>query len=117
VVEDTEATRRLVELSLSLDGLQVVQRADGHSGLDAALEIVPDVVVLDVALPGIDGWEVLQRLRAEPRTQSVPVVMITAHDTAELRTQADVSQANAFIGKPFDINHLREVVLGLILGA
>lgn len=114
VIEDAGATRRLVELSLSLEGFNVVQRADGLSGFDAATELLPDVVVLDVALPGIDGWEVLQRIRADPRSRALPVVMVTAHDTAEARNQAMVAEADAFIGKPFDVNHLRRVVANLV---
>lgn len=114
VIEDADATRRLVELSLSLEGFNVVQRADGLSGFDAAMELLPDVVVLDVALPGIDGWEVLQRIRADPRSRAIPVVMVTAHDTAEARNQAMVAEADAFLGKPFDVNHLRRVVANLV---
>jgi two-component system cell cycle response regulator len=114
VIEDADATRRLVELSLSLEGFNVVQRADGLSGFDAAMELLPDVVVLDVALPGIDGWEVLQRIRADARSRAIPVVMVTAHDTAEARNQAMVAEADAFLGKPFDVNHLRRVVANLV---
>ena len=113
VIEDAAATRRLVELSLTLEGFEVLQRADGISGLEAALQFRPNVVVLDVALPGIDGWEVLRRMRADLQAQTIPVVMITAHDTPQTRKQAEFDQADAFVGKPFDINYLREVVTTL----
>ncbi len=85
--------------------------------MDAALKFRPNVVVLDVALPGIDGWEVLRRMRADPHAQTIPVVMITAHDTAETRKLAEFDRADAFVGKPFDINHLRAVVAKFGRGA
>lgn len=96
-----------------MDGFRIIQRGDGPSGLVAAQESLPAVILLDIALPGMDGWEVLEKLRADPRTEHIPVVVITAHDTAESRSHADVSRANAFVGKPFDINQLRALVARL----
>lgn len=107
VVEDAFATRRLVELAMTLDGYDVTQREDGPSGLEAALKLIPDLIVLDIALPGMDGWEVLRALRADAKTQHIPVLVITAHDTAETRYKADHAQADGFVGKPFDLDQLR----------
>lgn len=114
VIEDAFPTRRLVELSLAYEGFDVIEREDGPSGLEAAQTLIPDLIVLDIALPGMDGWELLSKLRADPQTEHIPVVVITAHDTAETRTRADQSHADGFIGKPFDLNQLRNEVNKLI---
>lgn len=114
VVEDADATRRLIEVSLTIDGFDVVQRIDGASGLEAARSLRPDLVVLDIALPEMDGWEVLAQLRSDPTTKDIPVVVVTAHDTAESRSKADYATADAFIGKPFDLNKLRSAIIDLV---
>jgi DNA-binding response OmpR family regulator len=116
VIEDAFATRRLVELSLTLDGFDVTHREDGPSGLETALTLIPDLIVLDIALPGMDGWEILNAIRADSKTQHIPVIVITAHDTAETRTKADRSNADGFVGKPFDLDSLRNEVNRLIGG-
>jgi len=110
VVEDSEATRRLIELSLSIDGFNVEQRDDGESGLEAAKALLPDVIVLDIALPAMNGWEVLTHLRGDPATRDIPVVVVTAHDSDAIRTKAHTETADAFIGKPFELTVLRTTV-------
>ena len=114
VVEDAEATRRLIEVSLTIDGYNVIQRVDGESGLEAAKNERPDLIVLDIALPGIDGWMVLELLRSDRITRDIPVLVVTAHDSAETRSKADFATADAFVGKPFDLNHLRKAVVSLL---
>lgn len=114
VIEDAYSTRRLVELSLASEGFEIIQREDGPSGLEAAVTLIPDLIVLDIALPGMDGWEILSNIRSDPTTEHIPVVVITAHDTAETRTKADHSQADGFVGKPFDLDHLRKEVNRLV---
>jgi len=106
----------MVEMALTLEGYEVIHREDGVSGLEAALALTPDLIVLDIALPGMDGWEVLRSVRTDSRTQNIPVIIITAHDTAESRSQADLANADAFVGKPFDLNQLRDAVNQLIAG-
>lgn len=110
VVEDSEATRRLIELSLSIDGFSVEQRDDGVSGLEAAKALLPDVIVLDIALPAMNGWEVLTHLRSDPGTRHIPVVVVTAHDSDAIRSKAHTEAADAFIGKPFELTVLRTTV-------
>ena len=114
VIEDAFPTRRLVELSLAYEGFDVIEREDGPSGLEAALTLIPDLIVLDIALPGMDGWEILSRLRADPKTEHIPAIVITAHDTAETRSKANHSHADGFVGKPFDLDQLRNEVNKLI---
>ena len=109
VVEDAEATQRLIEMTLTFEGWEVEVAGDGETGLEAAFRQTPDLVVLDIALPNIDGWQTLEALRRHPNTASVPVIVITAHDSAESKTRADIATADAFLGKPFDVEALRRL--------
>jgi len=82
-------------------GFDVISEMNGQAALDAAIEDPPDVMVLDVMLPGLDGLEVLRRLRADPRSASLPVLMLTAKGQREDRETAIGAGANLFITKPF----------------
>jgi len=114
VIEDSDPTRRLIELCLRTEGYDVVHRIDGETGLEAARGLVPDVIVLDIALPGIDGWEVLEQLRNDDVTSAIPVLVATAHDSPLTRQKADTATADAFVGKPFDLTHLRTAIADLL---
>ncbi len=82
-------------------GFDVTTEADGQAALDAALDAPPEVVILDVMLPGLDGFEVLRRLRADPRGDGLKIVMLTAKGQREDRETALESGADLFITKPF----------------
>ena len=114
VVEDSPVIRRLIEVCLRDSDGQIVTREDGPSGLLAVSTESPDLVVLDIGLPGMDGWEVLSAIRAQPETRKVPVVVLTAHAEEETRRKADEGGADAFITKPFPPNELRDKVLALL---
>lgn len=112
VIEDVEATSRLLEVTLTMDGFDVIVCADGITGLEAALTVSPDVLLLDIGLPGMDGWEVLRQLRADPGGRHIPVLVITAYDFAESKTKS-AAEADGVLGKPFQISHLRAEVAAL----
>jgi two-component system alkaline phosphatase synthesis response regulator PhoP len=78
VIEDDPATQRLVDYSLKQEGYEVITASDGPDGIKKALEELPDLVILDVMLPGLDGFEICYRLRAEPTTAKLPILMFTA---------------------------------------
>ena len=114
VVEDSAVIQRLISVCLRPSGVEVETRADGPTGLEAALENPPDLLILDVGLPRLDGWQVLDRLRADPRTQQLKVLVLTAHAQEETRERADRGGADAFITKPFRPDDLRRVALELM---
>ena len=114
LVEDSPVIRRLIEVCLRAEDLEVVTREDGPSGLEAVTTESPDLVVLDIGLPGIDGWQVLEAIRSRPETRDMPVLVLTAHAEGESRRRADQGGADAFITKPFQPNHLRKAVLELV---
>ena len=87
----------------------------GEAGLEVAEIDSPDLVVLDIALPNMDGWQVLKTLRDSPATASIPVIVVTAHDTAESKSRADIATADAFLGKPFDVEALRRLAKSQLL--
>ena len=114
VVEDSAVIRRLIEVCLQPANLDIVMREDGPSGLAAALEGSPDLLVLDIGLPEMDGWEVLDRLRSDPKTRNLPVLVLTAHAEEESRRRASEGGADSFVTKPFQPNDFRQEVLSLL---
>ncbi len=114
VVEDSAVIRRLIEVCLRAADLEIVTRDDGKSGLQAVGSESPDLVVLDIGLPGMDGWEVLDRIRGDETTAEIPVVVLTAHAEEESRRRASEGGADAFVTKPFQPNDFRSTVLSLL---
>ena len=114
VVEDSPVIRRLIEICLKTADVEIIFREDGRAGLEAVTIESPDLVIIDVGLPGMDGWQVLDAIRSQPATADVPVVVLTAHAQAEAQRRADEGGADAFITKPFSPNDLRRTVLDLV---
>ena len=101
VAEDEPNIIESLTFLLERAGFEVSVEADGRAALDAALANRPDVLVLDVMLPSLDGYEVLRQLRADPKCTDLPVVMLTAKGQREDRETALESGADMFITKPF----------------
>jgi CheY-like chemotaxis protein len=114
VIEDSAVIRRLIEVCLRAADLQILMREDGPSGLDAVRTDAPDLLILDIGLPGMDGWQVLNHIRSDQATRSLPVVVLTAHAEEESRRRADEGGADAFVTKPFQPNEFRQTVLDLL---
>ncbi|NHZ70544.1 MAG: response regulator [Proteobacteria bacterium] len=101
VIEDSASVRRLIEVCLRVLGVDVRSANDGTSGLEAIHQERPDAVVLDIGLPGLDGWEVLRQLRDDPRTADLKVLVLTAHAQPEMADKAAKGGADSFMTKPF----------------
>ena len=114
VVEDAEATWTVEERTLVGSGFDPVICTDGSAALAAIAGEDFDLVVLDLALPEVDGWAILGRLRAEPRTATVPVLIVTARDDAETQQRARLSGANGYLTKPFEVDEFRRMVADLV---
>ncbi len=114
VIEDSASVRRLIEVCLRPLGAEMRFAEDGLIGLDAARSDVPDAIILDIGLPGLDGWEVLSQLRSEPDTVGIRVLVLTAHAQPEMADRAVAGGADAFMTKPFRPNDLRESVEALL---
>jgi len=100
VVDDFEDNREMFAEYLELCGFQVVQAASGRAALDCAFHRAPDVVLMDLSLPELDGWEATRRLKADPRTRHVPVIALTGHALADHAREAKEAGCDAFLTKP-----------------
>jgi len=101
MIEDDPASARLMELMLQSEGYRIVIAPDGVQGLKIAQTDVPDLILLDLMLPGEDGFEVLRRLRAEPSTADLPVVVVSSKAQAIDRQVAADAGADAYLTKPY----------------
>ena len=113
-IEDSPSVRRLIEVCLRSENTAVLTADDGPQGLDLASDLEPDLILLDIGLPGIDGWEVLRRLRAEDATREIPVLVLTAHAQPEVEEQAEERGVQGFMTKPFRPADLRAAVDGIL---
>jgi DNA-binding response OmpR family regulator len=114
VIDDEAPIRLLCRVNLEAEGIEVLEAADGPSGLDTARIEIPDVVLLDVMMPGLDGWQVAEELLDDDRTAEIPIVFLTAR--AELRDRArglDLGGVD-YVTKPFNPVELAPLVRGLV---
>jgi CheY-like chemotaxis protein len=110
VVDDQPELRLLIKLTFSGTGFSVREAADGESALTACAAEVPDVVLLDVMMPGIDGYEVCRQLKSQPRLRNTLVVLMTAGDQATERVRAREAGADFYVPKPFSPAELLQLV-------
>jgi len=116
VIEDSPSVRRLIEVCLRVLDVDVSSAVDGVTGLEQIKATNPTVVVLDIGLPGLDGWEVLSQLRQDPDSAKVKVLVLTAHAQPEMADRAAQGGADAFMTKPFRPIDLRVQVEKLLAG-
>ena len=114
LIEDEPSNSRLMEVTLRPLGFETMVRSDGFAGLEAARDETIELIVLDLALPKLDGWQVLQQLRSDPNTMSIPVLVLTAHVGDENLMKAADAGADVFMTKPFQPDDLRQVARALI---
>jgi DNA-binding response OmpR family regulator len=114
VVDDDAPIRLLCRVNLEAEGMEVIEAADGTDGLEKARSASPDVVLLDVMLPKLDGWRVAEALLEDPTTGEIPIVFLTAR--AELRDQARGLELGGidYITKPFNPVELADVIRELL---
>ena len=114
VIDDEAPIRLLCRVNLEAEGMPVLEAGDGPSGLDAARSGSPDVILLDVMMPGLDGWGVAEALLEDERTADIPIIFLTAR--AEFRDRArglDIGGVD-YITKPFNPVELAPLVRGLL---
>jgi adenylate cyclase len=114
VVDDSKLNRELLEAYLIQFGAEVTLAHDGREGLDLALKMAPDVVLTDLQMPHMDGLELCRRLKAEPATQFVPIVMLTAMEGDEEKMKAIEAGADDFMTKPYSAIMLMTRVRNLL---
>jgi two-component system, cell cycle response regulator DivK len=100
LVDDYADNRDIYVQFLTYSGLRVEEAENGHQALDKAFELRPDVIVMDLSLPGLDGWEATRRLKGDPRTRGIPVIALTGHALAGHSKGALDAGCDVFITKP-----------------
>ena len=110
LVDDERSIRTICRVNLEGDGLVVSEAADGSEALEAVREDRPSLVLLDVMMPGVDGWSVAEQLAADEETRDIPVVFLSARAAHEDRLHAQELGAVGYVVKPFDPLQLAETV-------
>lgn len=113
LVEDNEMNRDMLSRRLIRRGHAVVMAMDGEMAVHAALSEMPDVVLMDMGLPVMDGWEAARRIKADARTSSIPIIALTAHAMAEDRERALAAGCDDFDTKPVDLERLGRKIAAL----
>ena len=100
LVEDNPHNRKIFSGMLTHSGFAVIEAEDGHQALAAVDKQLPDVILMDLSIPGIDGWEVTRRLKADARTQAVPIIALTAHAMRGDEERARAAGCDHYLAKP-----------------
>lgn len=100
VVDDVAHGRDICSEYLEFRGFRVATAADGLEAIDKAFELLPDVILMDLSLPGIDGWEATRRLKADERTRAIPIIALTAHALVSAHDKAREVGCDAVVTKP-----------------
>lgn len=114
LIEDEQNIIEAVSFILSRDGWEVKTHANGHDAMDAVRARAPDVVILDVMLPGKSGFDILQEIRADATHKQLPVLMLSARGQAKDLEMAERLGANRYMTKPFSNGEVLDAVRGLV---
>ena len=114
LVEDNEMNRDMLTRRLEHKGFEVVIAIDGKAGIDMASSANPDIILMDLSLPVIDGWEATRQIKANPATQSIPVIALTAHAMAGDEQKALEAGCDDYDTKPVNLNSLLDKIESLL---
>jgi twitching motility two-component system response regulator PilG len=112
VIDDSPTIRKILSLTLESAGYSVLAEADGESGLKRLANEVPDLVLLDIAMPGIDGYETCKRIKGDSRTSHLPVLMLSGKDALFDKVKGHMAGANEYLTKPFEAATVLAAVAG-----
>ena len=114
LVEDDEDTRYLMRLEIERRGYRVIEADDGEKAVALAQEEHPDIILMDLSLPTMDGLEATKQIREIDRLRAVPIIAVTAHQETDFRQGAKASGFDAYVTKPMDFDWLSELMVGLL---
>jgi CheY-like chemotaxis protein len=114
VVDDTRIAATAIAQALTLLGYQVQVAYSPRAAIESLFKRLPDVILLDINMPGIDGVEVCRYLRRDPRTEKIPILAMSSEAQEEIVTQVREAGANAFLAKPIDIDTLERTLNGIL---
>jgi two-component system cell cycle response regulator DivK len=110
LVEDNELNRDMLSRRLTRNGFEIIIAIDGQQGVTMATSEKPDLILMDMSLPIIDGWEATRRIKADPATNSIPVIALTAHALVQDREKAMAAGCDDFDTKPVELPRLMEKI-------
>jgi two-component system cell cycle response regulator DivK len=110
VVDDYEDTLLMMRLLLELRGYRVVEAVDGEQAIEIAWREIPDIILMDLTMPKVDGFAAARRIREDPQLRDVPIVAVSAHVEQPYRTNALAAGINAFVTKPIDFDFLDDLL-------
>ena len=110
LVEDNEMNRDMQARRLVRRGFEVLIAMDGREGVEVATEKLPDLILMDLNLPVMDGWEATRRLKSAPETRGIPIIALTAHATSGDRERAMEAGCDGYVSKPIDMEKLVEMI-------
>ena len=116
LVEDNEMNRDMLSRRLERKGFEVVIAVDGKAGVEMASSTSPDIILMDLSLPVMDGWEATRQIKADPATQGIPVIALTAHAMSGDEVKAREAGCDDYDTKPVNLNRLLEKI-GSFLGS
>jgi CheY-like chemotaxis protein len=114
LVEDNELNRDMLSRRLARRGFEVLLATNGQAGIDEATRHLPDLIIMDMSLPVLDGWESTRRLKQQSATESIPVLALTAHAMAGEREKAIAAGCEDYDTKPVDFVRLMEKIENLL---
>jgi len=114
LVEDNEMNRDMLSRRLTRNGFEVVMAVDGGQGVAMAASEKPDLILMDMSLPVMDGWEATRRVKADAATSAIPVIALTAHALVEDRERATAAGCDDFDTKPVELPRLLEKINRLL---
>jgi two-component system, cell cycle response regulator DivK len=115
VVEDIEDARLLMRLALEEHGFIVFEAEDGRRAVDVAMSEGPDVILMDLTLPLMDGFAATKLIRKSQKLKDVPIIAVTAHQETDFRSDAKASGFDAYVTKPIDFEWLKGLIDGLLI--
>jgi CheY-like chemotaxis protein len=115
LVEDVEDSRYFMRLELEQHGYRVIEAEDGETAVELARRERPNIILMDLSLPGIDGLEATKQIRRDDHLHKVPIIAVTGHQETDFRLGAKESGFDAYVTKPIDIDWLIELISGLML--
>ena len=115
LVEDFEDTRLFMRLELEDQGFIVFEAENGEVAVDTAIREKPDVILMDLTLPLMDGFAATKLIRQDEQLKDVAIIAVTAHQEDDFRSDAKASGFDAYVTKPIDVNWLKELIAGLLI--
>lgn len=116
IVDDSVETLNLLQVVLERSGIHVTRAHDGAQAFQCAVETLPDMIITDLAMPNMDGWDLIAALKRDPRTQAIPVVALTAHALIDDRERAIAAGVNHFVTKPITPGAFMKELMSVIEG-